>query len=284
MRNLTITRRKSFVGCLAKDQVYIRDEAASELIIDGVPCRKIGEIKNGETKSFQVEDGELQIYLIVDKLSKDYCNATVTVPAGQEDVAYSGAHKFSLGSNPFCFDGVELSDVQQAKQKKNGRTGVIIMIAAIIIGIIIGTISSGALHSLLRSGSKTFTDEDFQITLTKEFKFAEYDDFFAAYESNSAVVFVVREEKDLFEDITLDEYGVLAQEANGRTGIPIHQQDNLIYFTYTASPEGDEVYYYCVVCCEGADTFWIVNFATPVSNQEKYAETFLDWAKTIQIN
>lgn len=30
MRNLTITRRKSYVGSIMKDKVYIRDEAAAE--------------------------------------------------------------------------------------------------------------------------------------------------------------------------------------------------------------------------------------------------------------
>ena len=37
MRNLIITRRKSVVGCAMKDQVYIRDALAQEIIIDGVP-------------------------------------------------------------------------------------------------------------------------------------------------------------------------------------------------------------------------------------------------------
>ena len=60
MRNLTITRRKSFVGCAMKDQIYIRDALAQEIIIDGVPCRKLGDIKNGESKTFQIEDGEQQ--------------------------------------------------------------------------------------------------------------------------------------------------------------------------------------------------------------------------------
>ena len=105
MRNLTITRRKSFVGCAMKDKVYIRDALAQELTINGVPCRKIGEIKNGETKTFQIEDGEQQVFLIADKVSKDYCNAAITIPERQEDISLSGTHKFVFGSNPFRFDG-----------------------------------------------------------------------------------------------------------------------------------------------------------------------------------
>ena len=47
MMNLTIKRNKSFVGCLAKLKVWIEDEAG-ELVIGGVPCRLLGDLKNGE--------------------------------------------------------------------------------------------------------------------------------------------------------------------------------------------------------------------------------------------
>lgn len=145
MRNLTITRRKSFVACAMKDQVYIRDEQAREIIINGVPCRKIGDIKNGESKTFQIDEGEQQVFLIVDKLSKNYCNATVTVPEGQEDVVLAGVHKFVFGSNPFCFDSVHLTEEQRTKQEQNTQKGAVILIAAIILGLVVGYFLSGHL-------------------------------------------------------------------------------------------------------------------------------------------
>ena len=45
MRNLTVKRHKSFVGCLMAYQVYIEVDApdSAELTIGGVPCK----IKNG---------------------------------------------------------------------------------------------------------------------------------------------------------------------------------------------------------------------------------------------
>ena len=57
MRNLTITRRKSYVGCIMKDQVFIRDEQAGEITIDGVPCRKIGDIKTAKPRPFKLMRG-----------------------------------------------------------------------------------------------------------------------------------------------------------------------------------------------------------------------------------
>lgn len=282
MRNLTITRRKSFVGCIMKDQVYIRDEQAQEITIDGVPCRKIGDIKNGESKTFQIEEGEQQIFLIVDKLSKDHCNATITVPEGQEDVELSGIHKFVFGSNPFCFDGVQQTEEQLEKQKKNNRKGAVIMVAAIVFGVVIGLFLPGGFFGTETASSKTFTKEDFKITLTDAFESAEEAGFFAFYHSESVMVFTLREEKTLFGDITVKEYGDLVLEANGRTGIEMNQDDGFIWFEYTDTPEEQEVYY-LAVCCQGENAFWIVNFATPADNREQYKETFLNWAKSIKV-
>ena len=283
MRNLTITRRKSVVGCAMKDRVYIRDALSQELIIDGVPCRKLGEIKNGESKTFQIGEGQQQVFLIADKLSKDYCNATVTIPEGQEDVALAGVHKFVFGSNPFRFDGVQQSEEQLAKQKKNGRKGLVIMIGAMVLGIAIGHFASRGLFGSKEAAPKTFTQAEFQITLTDAFEPVEEEGFFCAYTSDAAMVFALREEKTLFGDISLEEYGELVLEANGRTDLRMNQGEGFIWFAYTDTPEKQEIYY-LAVCCQSEDAFWIVNFATPVKNRNAYQETFLSWAESIKFD
>ena len=282
MRNLTITRRKSFVGCAMKDQIYIGDPLAQEIIIDGVPCRKLGDIKNGESKTFQIEDGEQQIFLIVDKISKNYCNASVTIPEGQDDIALSGIHKFVFGSNPFCFDGVQQSEEQLAKQKKNNRKGMVIMTVSIVLGLALGFSLPWIFLNTKEAPPKNFTKEEFQITLTDAFESTEEAGFFSFYRSKSAMVFTIREAKEFFGDITLEEYGDLVLEANNRTGHKLNQDDGFIWFEYTDTPEKQE-FYYLAVCCQSEDAFWLVNFVTPASNQNQYKETFLNWAKSIKI-
>ena len=282
MRNLTITRRKSFVGCAMKDQVYIRDALAQEITIDGVPCRKIGDIKNGESKTFQIDEGEQQIFLIVDKISKDHCNASITVPEGQDDIALSGIHKFVFGSNPFRFDGVQQSEEQLAKQKKNNRRGMVIMAVSIVLGIVIGLLLTRGLFDTVSASPKSFTKDEFQITLTDAFTPTEEAGFFSFYRSSSVIVFSLREEKALFGNITIEEYGELVLAANGRTGCTMNQDAGFIWFEYTDTPEEQEIYY-LAVCCQSEDAFWIVNFATPTANRDQHQETFLNWARSIKL-
>ena len=95
MRNLTIIREKSFVGCLAKMKIYIEDRASGEIHVNGTPCRKIGDLKNGEEKTFQVTEEEAKVFVIADQLSKDYCNEYYQLPAGQEDLFLVGKNKFN---------------------------------------------------------------------------------------------------------------------------------------------------------------------------------------------
>ena len=284
MRNITITRRKSFVGCAMKDQVYIRDEQAPELTIDGVPCRKIGDLKNKETKAFQLDDGEQQIFLITDKLSKDYCYGTVTVPAGQEDVALSGTHKYDFAGNAFRFDGVQPTPAQQAKSSKNLRKGRVIMIGAIVLGLLAGILlSRGCSFTARVLQQKTFTTGDFQITLNDSFKSDKAEDFYAFYQSKSVMVFSLREGKSLFDDITLAEYGELVLKANNRTGVSLNREDGLLWFEYTATPENQEIYY-MAFCYESDDAFWLVTFATPSTNRKQAKDNFFQWAETVKVD
>ncbi len=132
MRNLTITRQKSFVACLATMKVYIEDAVAGDLAIKiyvkdeatGMPaqkemrCRKLGVIKNGETATFSIGDEQAKVIVIADKLSKNYCNEYYTVPEGQEDVVLTGKNVFNPASgNAFQFDGVTDEVVLENRKK-----------------------------------------------------------------------------------------------------------------------------------------------------------------------
>ena len=281
MRNLTISRRKSFVGSIMKDLVYVSDPLAQEITIDGVPCRKIGDIKNGETKTFSISEGQQQIFLIADKASKDYCNASLTIPEGQEDLTFSGVHKFYLGSNPFRFDGVELSQEQLTKQKKNNNKGLVIVIAASIFGVLVGSFLPKLFSGKDSAAPKVFTKEDFQITLTDAFKSEAEPGLYASYGSKTAMVFVVREEKERFGDITLEEYGDLVLQANNKAGSTMNRETGFLWFEYTDTPNDQEIYY-LAACYKSADAYWVITYATPVSNRDKFQPMILEWASSVK--
>lgn len=140
MRNLTVKRIKSFVGCLVKMKVYIEDPRMGELQIQGIPCRRLGELKSGEEKTFRIGEEAARLYVIADTMSRNYCNEYYPIPAGTEDVSLSGKNVFNpAAGNAFRFDGIT-DEAVLANRKKGTRKGLWILILAAIIGFIIGFI------------------------------------------------------------------------------------------------------------------------------------------------
>lgn len=138
MRNLRILRRKSFVASLAKLQVWIEDHEHPEMDIRGVPCRKLGYLKNGEEAVFEIDNNAHKVFVICDKLSKEYCFDLVNVREGDNDLFFQGQNKFDTrAGNAFRFDGVTDAEVLAARQK--GSTfGTVIMIIAVVVGFLVG--------------------------------------------------------------------------------------------------------------------------------------------------
>ena len=145
MRNLTIKRNKTFVGCAVKLKVYIEDNSSNELTISGVPCKKLGVIKNGEEKTFEISDESLKVFVIADTISKEYCNEFYQIPEGTEDIRLEGKNKFSpFQGNPFRFENN--NDLEAISNRKKGsKKGVLLTIICAIVGFIIGFVFVGML-------------------------------------------------------------------------------------------------------------------------------------------
>ncbi len=138
MRTLTIKRAKSFIACLGVLKVYIEDHNVSELMINNTPCRKLGTLKNGEEKSFEIPDTSAKVYVIADTLSKNYCNDFYQLEESEENVYLSGKCVFNPSAgNPFRFDNNNNPEAH-ANRKKGNKIGMIILVIAVAVGFVIG--------------------------------------------------------------------------------------------------------------------------------------------------
>ena len=138
MRKLTIKRRKTFVACLMKLKVYIEDPSAGELTINGVACRKLGDIKNGEEKTFEIGEQAARVFVIADTLSKNYCNEFYELPERQDDISLSGKNCFNpANGNAFRFDN-NTSAAALENRKRGLKKGVVVLIVSIVVGAAVG--------------------------------------------------------------------------------------------------------------------------------------------------
>jgi len=282
MRKLTILRRKSFVGSLVTLKVYIEDHISGELTVNGVPCRKLGNVKNGKEAVFDIENTEAKVFVIADKISKDYCNDSCTVPAGDDDVSFSGVCVFNPASgNAFRFDGVT-NEATLKERKKGTRIGLIVLIVALVlgfgVGLLIGIISN------MHESAKEFNVYNMTITLTDKFENdSSASGFDACYASNKAVVFILRENLSTmpgYEHLTVDEYGELVIEVNDIDASKLNHSDNLTYFEY----DNDSHYHYSAFLYKDGETFWMIQFCTDQNDAAKYQDKIFEWAASVKFS
>lgn len=287
MRNLTIKRAKSFVASLAKMKIYIEDPMSNEMI-NNIHCRKIGDLKNGEEKTFQIEDQAAKIFVIADKLSQSYCNEYYQLPEGQDDIFLSGKNKFNpAAGNAFRFDNNESEGIA-ASRKKGTQKGLCVLIIAIVVGAVIGFSITSGLFSNIAPKEKTFSSNGMTVTLTDEFRESNAQPYTVVYDSKNVAVFALREAFTLaagFEDYTLEQYADLVIQANKLGLAEVKTDEGLTYFTYSfTNPETKDVYQYYSYVYKTDDAFWLVQFATLDKNVEKYAPQITEWAKSVEFS
>lgn len=284
MRKLTVKRTKSFVGCLAKVRVYVENPSSGDFTINNTLCSKLGELKNGEEKTFLIEEHALKVFVIADKLSKDFCNEFYQLSDGQEDVFLSGQNRFNPAiGNAFRFDNNE-GDAASTNRRRGTRKGLIILILAVIVGAVVGFLITNSFFSKTPK-EKVFSSNGMNITLSEEFKETTVKNYTVAFDSKKVAVFALKEPFTLidgFEDYTLDQYADLVIQSNGLSPSQKKTDNGLIWFEYDFdNPENNNTYRYSTYVYKANDAFWIVQFATLKSNFEKVSQEIAEWAKSV---
>ena len=289
MRNLTIKREKCFIAAVSKIKIYAEVETGGELTIKGTPCRKIGEIKNGEEKTFEIENNAAKIFVIADKLSKNFCCEYYQLPEGEEDISLTGKCHFDFfAGNSFRFENNN-SDEVVSFRKKNRRRGVGIMSAVIAVCIIIGVGAGFFVAKSQISGAKNFSADGLTITLTGDFWESNISSIFnSVYDSNDIAVFTLKEQFTLLEgleDYTVDNYIDLMVKNSDITSIEKKSKDGLTWFEYTyENTSTEEVYRYFIYVYKTDDAFWSVQFALLDEKADAYRNEIFNWAKSVKFD
>ena len=288
MRNLTITRTKRFVASLSKQKFYLEDYTLPDTTINGVPCRKLGVLKNGDTQTFQIDNNEAKVFVISDKLSKNFCNDFYQISAGEDNVYLSGKNCYNPATgNAFRFDGND-SEEAKANRKHGVKRGLLVLLFAFIAGIILGCLRNCDALYTGNGDPKTFSAAGMSITLNDKFLKENLNGITAAYATDEVVVLIIKEEFSLadgFESYTLNEYRNLLLEANGLSSKSIRNNDGILGFEYerTIDKTGD-LYTYFAYVYKTDDAFWLVQFAVKSDLIDQYETQFDEWAKSVTFN
>lgn len=305
MRKLTIRREKSFVGCAAKMKVYISDIESNELEMplhtidvdtgeekdEMISCRKLGEIKNGEEVTFEIGNESAVIFVIADKASRGFCNDCYPIKAGDEDVSLSGKNKFNpIAGNAFRFNGNDSQGVSVNRKKSAGK-GVLVIIAAAIIGVLVGYFGMMAVMSGFSSKEKTFKVDDMSITLTEGFDYQFSEKYDAVFSSRDIAIFVSKQSYNdgniVYPELTNineEQYAQLVIASNKFNGCNVVSENGLTYFTLAdeGTDGGKFLNHYYIYKSDNA--FWLVQFVATQNKANKYSDDISKWAGSVQFN
>ncbi len=282
MRNITIKREKKFVACLNKMQVFmeVKEQAEAELLIAGIPCKKIGVLKNGGEITFEAPEEETKLIVIGDKLSKEFCNEIYLLEAGNEDVTLTGRNKYDpVSGNPFRIDG-NSSEVSTAQRKKSKAIAWAIIGVAALVGFIIG------LTSGLSDNKKSFTYEELRITLTDEFKgYTNEDDSCDVFcESDDLTVAIERTAIDSSNsELTAKEFAEANYKDINGVSFEVFEENKYAYFGYDTLNDDDQPIYSGIACIyKSEDAFWLVDFFSDADSFQDQINTVFEYADSVK--
>ena len=286
MRNLTICRTRSFVGCLARMKVYIEDAQSGDTAINGTPCRRLGELKNGESRTFPVDERAAKVYVIADQLTKNYCNEYYQLPEGAEDIILTGRNRFNPASgNAYRFDNNGSEGIEKSR-KRGTRIGLIVLIAAVAVGGVVGWMSGRGAVAARAQKEKDFSAGGMTITLNEGFREIKQENYTATYVSGDAAVMALKEEFTLMpgaEDLTLGEYRDLVIRANGLNSAERTVIEGIPAFLYeNTNAENGQTYRYTAFVYKAGDAFWLLQFGALKDGSSVDDAQIAQWAKSVR--
>ena len=300
MRNLTISRKKSAAASLVRMKVYVEDHALPGLYINGVPCRKIGVLKNGESASFKVPTRAVKIFIVGNKSARNYSNDCYQLDEGYEDITLSGKNVFNpFERNPFRFEENENPQMETLRYKAGVKSSITFTCAVLAFVLLVCALFGGGFSSWFDYDSEeynrpswyedapeeVFYIDDLSIVLTECFAPINSSGYAAIIDSEKVAIFFVREifeEYPDFKELTVEEYGRKVIEANKIENTSIKNENGLHYFVFTSvsSQSGDEYTYYGYLF-KTEQAFWFVHFAVKSEEADEYSDDVQKWAATI---
>lgn len=278
MRNLTIKRESSFVGWLAKSQIYIEDPNGDTKIA-GVNCRRLGAVKNGGEETFEIGHESLKVFVISDKLSKDYSNDFYIIPEGDMNIHLSGKCEYNpTTGNAFRFYNNDSGEAGE-NRKKNSKTGIIILVIALVVGFVLG------FASVILESCAPMDISYSNMTMTVTADFVEDNDSYgydACFANDYIAIFI---DKHSFADIpelkdyTLTEYGNYIIDVYDLGG-SIKSENGLKYYEYTNTNDGD-IFKFRGYIYEDENAFWSIEFGGYAEDFELYEEDIEAWAASV---
>lgn len=278
MRYLTLQRIKSAIDFFVTIKVYIEDPTSNEILIQGVPCRKIGEIKNGEQQSFMIGDEKLRIYIMSMKIDKNLCPDFYEVPAGTENVFLTCKFIWHPILADICrFEGVPTDEMKYRRKQNLKKSFWIVPLTIIIYAVLIIAIWNFSFNT---PQPKMFTHYGLSITLNEDFVTEDKNDVYAVYTSNEISVTSAHIPLDNFADYSVAEFSDRHIETN-RFDAVTQQKDGLTFYEHEVAYSKNNQWHHTTFFYKTDNYFYFVDFSIRTDLYDEYKDDIFKYAKSV---
>ena len=284
MRTLTIKRHNSVVSTTKSAKIYVDNSSTVDLVINGIPCRKIGEVKNGEEQSFLISENEQGKVFIVNDDKQTETKCVWDIAAGYDSVYLTcKAVKDSAGKSVFVFDSATDGDGDIESEKDNSKQRLKNIIIAVSFCALIALVALIIMDKNDTPDNYIFTTEGMTIVLNEGFTPTGVEDAVICYSSSDVNITTY---KDSFEGnpdakiMSVADYAnALIKDAN--ITADVKTKDGVTYFEYQKEGTDGKLYKYYVSVYKTETAFWNVEMRTYENVYNDHVESFETWAKSV---
>ena len=278
MRYLTVQRTKSAIDFFVKIKVYIEDPTSNEILIQGVPCRKIGELKNGEHQSFMIGDEKLRIYIMSMKIDKNICPDFYEIPAGTENVFLTCKFTWHPLLGDICrFEGFPTEEMKYRRKQCLKKGFWIVPLTIIIYAVLIIAVLKIPFN---KPQPKVFTNCGMSITLNEDFVTEDKNDVYAVYTSNEIFIGIARAPLGNFADCSAAEFCDKRIETN-RFDTVTQQKDGLTFYEYEVTYSKNNQWHHITFVYKTDEPFYLANFSIRKDLYDDYKDDIFEYAKSV---
>lgn len=280
MRKITFARNMSSEECFKKVSIFVEDGLCGSEMVGGVPCRRLGSLKNGEQLCCELGEDALRIFALTDGVEPELCTEGFRLDAGDRDLVLSGE----------CCENLQKSGNFRFGEAKPMRKSLKISkkLIAVLSALLVTCGIAFALALALAPEKVSFSVEEMTITLTEDFKQYNEEGFIATFRSSKVWVFATRNSFDEYpegKELSEEEFAERIKAQNGNEAEIKQTRRGIYYLVYEGEhPVNHVKYQYYGFVYKSDDALWFLQFGTTEEFFTRYKNKFVRWANSVEFD
>ena len=291
MKIITVKRAIGSLPIGSPISIYCSDAKGDAKLIleegDSVLCKKCCEIKAGEERTFNIEFNDAELFAVLETNGDKQILGKCSAENSAEKLILEQKSKDKLSDLPkYEFSEHKKKKGLFSKLSGSGKALIAIFAAILVIGMLIGGVMISDYYKVRSREPRRFDFDGISITVAESFivDVHERELHTALYTPDSCVLISVERFEDYpeLEHMSTVDYCEGIKSRNWNTTSVVRVEDGLTYFIYESKDYLGDTHRYHLYAYKTEDSFWVVQFGSPIEKADYWEPCYRDWAKSVE--